>query len=52
MFACFCFAVLFFSITAAKVMADINDDLYSAVNSNNVQAVKDLLAKGADPKAQ
>jgi len=32
MFSCFCFAVLFFSITAASAMADINDDLYSAVD--------------------
>ena len=52
MFACFCFAVLFFSITAVSAMADINDDLYSAVNSNNVQAVKDLLANGANPNAR
>ena len=52
MFAYFCFAVLFFSITAANAMADINDDLYSAVNSNNVQAVKDLLANGANPNAR
>lgn len=31
---------------------DINDDLYSAVNKNDLQAVKNLLAQGADPNAR
>ncbi|MEN6311357.1 MAG: ankyrin repeat domain-containing protein, partial [Acidobacteriota bacterium] len=31
---------------------DINEDLYSAVNKNDVQAVKDLLSKGANPNAK
>ncbi len=52
MFVCSFFAVLFFAVTAVNVLADINDDLYSAVNRNDVGAVKNLLAMGADPNAR
>ncbi|HUN56218.1 MAG TPA: ankyrin repeat domain-containing protein [Smithella sp.] len=46
------FVMLFLAVTAMNVLADINQDLYSAVNRGDTQAVKNLLQNGANPNAR